>query len=165
MPLVTTMSGDIDIVSHSAVQTQRLGARLGALCEAGDIILLEGELGAGKTVFAKGIAEGIGVTDPVTSPTFAIIHEYVGRLPLTHVDLYRLESIQAVIGVGLEDYLRSGSVTVVEWASKAPGLFGDDYVRVSLSHLSETKRGVRMSPFGPSSRKLVAGFRLDAFGV
>lgn len=165
MPLVTTLSGDIDIVSHSAAQTQRLGARLGALCTGGDVILLEGDLGAGKTVFAKGIAEGLGIRDHVTSPTFAIIHEYVGRLPLAHVDLYRLEGSDAALGTGLDDYLRAEGVTVVEWASRAAGVFGDDHVSVSFRHLSETKRGVRISPHGESSRDLVARFRHEAFGV
>ena len=165
MPLVTTLSGDIDIVSHSAAQTQRLGARLGALCAGGDVILLEGDLGAGKTVFAKGVAEGLGVDDHVTSPTFAIIHEHVGRLPLAHVDLYRLDGSDAALGAGLEEYIRGDGVTVVEWASRAGKVFGDDYVAVSLRHLSETKRGVRVSPHGPSARELVTRFRHEAFGI
>jgi tRNA threonylcarbamoyladenosine biosynthesis protein TsaE len=165
MPLITASSGDIDIVSHSAVQTQRLGARLGALCVGGEVILLEGELGTGKTVLAKGVAEGLGVTDHVTSPTFAIIHEYFGRLPLAHVDLYRLEGSDEVYGTGLEDYLRTGGVTVVEWASRARDVFGVDHVLVNLRHLSETKRGVRVSPHGSASRDLVARFRHEAFGI
>jgi tRNA threonylcarbamoyladenosine biosynthesis protein TsaE len=165
MPPVTSTSGDIDIVSHSATQTHRLGLRLGALCIGSETILLEGDLGAGKTVFAKGVAEGLGVEDKVTSPTFAIIHEYVGRLRLAHVDLYRLEGSGAAVGAGLEDYLRSDGVTVVEWASRAAGMFGTDYVVVTFRHLSETKRGVRVSPFGPCARLLVAQFRQEAFGV
>jgi tRNA threonylcarbamoyladenosine biosynthesis protein TsaE len=165
MPLVTATSGDIDVVSHSAAQTQRLGARLGALCAPGAAILLDGDLGTGKTVFAKGIAEGLGVTDHVSSPTFAIIHQYNGRLPLAHVDLYRLEGNAAAISTGLEDYLRADGVTVVEWPSRAPDVFGNDYVVVSFRHLSETKRGVRISPHGSSARELVAQFRREAFGV
>jgi tRNA threonylcarbamoyladenosine biosynthesis protein TsaE len=164
MPIVTAMSGDIDIVSHSATQTQRLGARLGALCTGGEIILLGGDLGAGKTVFAKGIAEGLGVSERVTSPTFAIIREYLGRLPLAHVDLYRLDGSEAAVNTGLEDYLRADGVTVVEWASRAEGLFGDDHVRVCLRYLSETKRSVRFSPSGQSSRELVGRLRHVAFG-
>ncbi len=165
MPLAPSTPSDIDIVSHSATQTHRLGRRLGALCIGGETILLEGDLGAGKTVFAKGIAEGLGIGDVVTSPTFALIHEHVGRLPLAHVDLYRLEGGNAAIGAGLEDYLRSDGVTVVEWASRAGGMFGTDYVVVTFRHISETKRGVHFSPLGRGARMLVAQFRQEAFGV
>lgn len=165
MALVPSTSRDIDIVSHSATQTQRLGSRLGALCVGGETILLEGDLGAGKTVFVQGIAEGLGVSDHVTSPTFAIIHEYVGRLPLAHVDLYRLEGSDAAYGTGLEDYLRSDGVTVVEWASRAGSVFGAKYVLVNFRHLSETKRGLRISSNGQHSGDLIDRFRREAFGV
>ncbi len=165
MPRMTVASGDLDIVSHGAAQTGRLGARLGALCTGGEVFLLDGELGAGKTVLAKGIAEGLGVDGPVTSPTFALIHEYAGRLPMAHVDLYRLDGEAAAISTGVEDYLRTDGVTVVEWSTRAPDLFGPDWVRVSLSHVSETKRGVRVSSMGRRSRALVARFSREAFGI
>ena len=120
MPLVTTLSGDIDIVSHSAAQTQRLGARLGALCTGGDVILLEGDLGAGKTQLVKGLARGLGITGRIASPTFALVNEHTsGRVPLFHLDLYRLDTRAQIAGAGLDEYFFTPrGVTVVEWAER-----------------------------------------------
>lgn len=165
MPPLGARSGDLDIVSHSAAQTQRIGMRLGALCEGGEVFLLEGDLGAGKTVVAKGIAEGLGVAASVTSPTFSIIHEYAGRYRVAHVDLYRLDGADTVIGTGIEDYLQGDGVTIVEWPSRAPGIFDGDRVVLTLRHVAETKRGICLSPHGPRSRELVARFAREAYGT
>jgi tRNA threonylcarbamoyl adenosine modification protein YjeE len=104
--------------SHSVAETQRLGARLGALLEPGDVVLLHGDLGAGKTAFTQGIAAGMGVTTTVNSPTFTILKEYFGRLPLFHFDLYRIESPEEVQTLGFEDYFDSDGVSVIEWAER-----------------------------------------------
>src|SRR5436305_2135610 len=114
---------DVDVISHSLDQTRRIGGRLAALLAPGDVILLEGPFGAGKTTFTQGIARGLGVTDDyITSPTFTLINEYPGRLPLYHVDLYRLDSAAQALDLGLTDYLDSPGVTVIEWPERAAAL-------------------------------------------
>lgn len=107
-------------ISHSPEETQQLGARWGEHLGAGTVIALQGDLGAGKTQLVKGIARGLGVTERVNSPTFALINGYLtGRLPLHHLDLYRLSSREAVMGAGLEEYLFSPpGVAVIEWPER-----------------------------------------------
>jgi len=152
-------------VSHGAAQTQRVGARLGELLEAGDVVLLEGELGAGKTVFAQGVARGLGIEDPVTSPTFTLIHEYEGRLPLYHADLYRLAGAADALGIGLEEYLWGDGVTLIEWPDRATGLVPDVHLTVALRPISDTKRAIRLSAAGDRYTRLVAQFKQAAFGL
>src|SRR5947207_9211067 len=107
------------ITSHSAAETMDIGRQLAATLKPGDVLALTGDLGAGKTCLVKGIALGLGIAQDVTSPTFTIIHEYRGgRLPLYHVDLYRLDSARQTVAIGIEDYLHPDGVTVIEWAEK-----------------------------------------------
>ncbi len=106
------------LVSRSLAETHRLGALLGELLVSGDVILLQGALGAGKTAFTQGIARGLGVTSTVNSPTFTILKEYVGRLSLYHFDLYRIETPEEVSALGFEDYFGGDGVSVVEWAER-----------------------------------------------
>ena len=111
------------ITSHSPGETLDLGRRIGARLRGGEVLALEGDLGAGKTQFVKGIAAGLGCRGGVTSPTFTLIHEYAGgSLPLYHFDFYRLESEDEVLRIGLDDYLGSGGVVVIEWAGKFAAL-------------------------------------------
>ena len=111
------------ITSHSAEETFAAGREEAARVRAGDVIALVGELGAGKTQWVKGLAAGLGSEATVTSPTFTLIHEYPGgRLPLYHVDCYRLEGAEELLGIGLDDYLDGGGVLVIEWADKFPEL-------------------------------------------
>ena len=155
----------IDLVSHSSLHTERLGERLATHAQSGDVIALWGELGAGKTVFARGVAIGLGIDEEaVTSPTFIILREHFGgRLPLYHLDLYRLEQSQ-LGSTGWEDALESGGVTVIEWPDRAGDELPGDRVDVRLEHVAETKRRVSVEPTGPRSRKLVDALRADAFG-
>jgi tRNA threonylcarbamoyladenosine biosynthesis protein TsaE len=155
----------LDLVSHSSLHTERLGERLAAHAEPGDVIALWGELGAGKTVLARGVAIGLGLDDEaVTSPTFIILHEHFGgRLPLYHLDLYRLEQSQ-LGSTGWEDALDSGGVTVIEWPERAGDELPADRVDVRIEHVAETKRRVTVEPTGPRSRRLVEALRADAFG-
>jgi tRNA threonylcarbamoyladenosine biosynthesis protein TsaE len=132
----------VEVVSHSPDATRRLGRLLGRSLDAGDVVLLEGTLGAGKTVFAQGVAAGLGVEDPVTSPTFTLIHEHAGRVPLYHVDLYRLAESPGpgegeAADIGLEEYLGGDGVAVIEWGGRAPGLVPPDHLVVELSHVPE----------------------------
>jgi tRNA threonylcarbamoyladenosine biosynthesis protein TsaE len=111
------------IISHSPAETFAHGSALAASLRAGDVLALDGDLGAGKTHFVKGIAAGLGCGDDVTSPTFTLVHEYTGgRLPLFHFDWYRLESEDETLRLGLDDYLGAGGVVVIEWAGKFPAL-------------------------------------------
>ncbi len=100
-----------------------MGRALAAELRAGEVVAIDGDLGAGKTHFVKGLAAGLGHTGEVTSPTFTLVHEYTGgRLPLYHFDFYRLESEDEVLRIGLDDYLESGGIAAIEWAGKFPAL-------------------------------------------
>ncbi len=111
------------IVSKSAAQTFELGRNYAAQLRGGDVLALDGDLGAGKTQFIKGVAAGLGHSGEVTSPTFTLVHEYTGgRLPLFHFDFYRLESGGDALRIGLDDYLDAGGIVAVEWAGKFPAV-------------------------------------------
>lgn len=108
----------MEFYSHSEQETEDLGARLGRQLRPGTIIAYEGDLGAGKTAFTRGLARGLEVTDRVTSPTYTIVNEYAGRIPLFHFDMYRLTSSEDLFDIGWEDYLTRGGVLAVEWSSR-----------------------------------------------
>ncbi len=111
------------IISHSPAETFSMGEKLASSLRAGDVLALDGDLGAGKTQFIKGIAAGLGHTGAVTSPTFTLVHEYTGgRLPLYHFDFYRLDSDDDALRIGLDDYLAGGGIVAIEWAGKFPRL-------------------------------------------
>jgi tRNA threonylcarbamoyladenosine biosynthesis protein TsaE len=122
----------MEVCSRSADETRALGARLAAVLRPGDVVVLTGDLGAGKTVLAKGIAEGLGVSEPVVSPTFTIVREYEGDIPLQHLDVYRLDHLQEVIDLGLDELLDGHAVTVVEWGEAVSALLPADRLEVSL---------------------------------
>jgi tRNA threonylcarbamoyladenosine biosynthesis protein TsaE len=105
--------------SRSAEETIAIGRTLAASLKPGDVVALSGALGAGKTTLVKGVAEGLGVGEPVTSPTFTLIQEYDGRLPLCHVDLYRIKGSEEIEDLGLEEYFYGAGVTLIEWPEKA----------------------------------------------
>jgi tRNA threonylcarbamoyladenosine biosynthesis protein TsaE len=128
------------IISHSAEETFRAGREEAARVRAGDVLALVGDLGAGKTQWVKGLAAGLGSDAAVTSPTFTLIHEYGGgRLPLYHVDCYRLERAGELRGIGLDDYLDGRGVLVIEWADKFPALIpaGARWVRFTIGEGDE----------------------------
>ncbi len=164
MPPMTSANGELDIVSHGSAQTHRIGVRMGSMFTGGEIILLDGDLGTGKTTLARGIAEGMAVTELVTSPTFTIIREYKGRLPLAHIDLYRLSGDGDITPTGIDDYLRGDGVTVVEWPGRAPDYFPDDHLLIAMRHLSESKRGFQFVPRGRVWRDYVGRLAREAFG-
>ena len=120
--------------SGSMEDTLALASRLAREAEAGEVYLLEGDLGVGKTVFAKGFAEGLGVTEMVTSPTFTIVQEYhSGRLPLYHFDLYRIEDPEELIETGVDDYFHGEGVCLVEWPEVAGEYFPENVVRITIA--------------------------------
>jgi tRNA threonylcarbamoyladenosine biosynthesis protein TsaE len=122
----------VSLATKSAGQTEAVGEAIGSQLRAGDLVVLTGDLGAGKTTFAKGLARALGVTQPVTSPTFTIVQEYDGRLPLAHVDVYRLDRIQELHDLGFEELLE-GRVTVVEWGEAIAQILPRDRVDVRIA--------------------------------
>ena len=119
----------ITAVTNSAAETEALGEGIGSLLQPGDVVLLAGDLGAGKTTFVKGAARGLGITEPVTSPTFAIVQEYEGRHPVAHVDVYRLARIQELHDLGFEELLEE-RVVLVEWGDTVAGVLPADRLEV-----------------------------------
>ena len=160
------MGALLDIVSHGAEQTRRLGYHLGMLAQPGDAFLLDGEFGAGKTTFTQGVARGLGI-DPhyVNSPTFTLINEYKGRHRLYHVDLYRLENADELATLGLGDYFDDSGVTVVEWPDHGEALMPEDNLLVRFAFLSDTKRTLRFYPHGERYRRLVEQFKKETYGT
>lgn len=158
----------LDFLSHSPAQTLRLGARLGQLLQAGDLVCLEGGLGTGKTCLAQGIGHGLGIAEPMTSPTFTLIAEYqapAGGPVLYHVDLYRLQAPAEALAVGLADYLAADGVCVVEWADRVADVLPDERLWIALRHMDQSKRGFLMRAAGPRYDELLARFRRSAFGI
>lgn len=137
--------------------TARLGQRLGEIAEAGDIITLAGTLGAGKTTLTQGIGQGLQVPAEcyITSPTFSLLHEYPGRLPLYHMDLYRL-TCQEIIDLGFEDYLYGEGVSVVEWPDRLDAIMPRDYLQIELEMDSETSRIAHLRWHGRGRAKATA---------
>jgi len=117
--------------THDAAQTEAVGEAVGSQLRAGDLVVLTGDLGAGKTTFAKGLARALGVEQTVTSPTFTIVQEYEGRVPLAHVDVYRLERIQELHDFGFEELLEE-RVTVVEWGEAIAAVLPRDRIDVRI---------------------------------
>jgi tRNA threonylcarbamoyladenosine biosynthesis protein TsaE len=130
-------------VSRSPEETQAVGEQLGARLTAGAVVACTGELGAGKTCFLQGLARGLGVTADVTSPTFVLINQYRGRLPVYHLDAYRTGSLTELVDLGLEEMLHGDGVTVVEWADKLlPLLPAARTIHVRLSGLGDEPREI-----------------------
>ncbi len=118
--------------SRSEAETFALGQRIGVMAASGDIFLLDGDLGVGKTVFAKGVADGLGIDEPVVSPTFTIVHEYEGRLPLYHFDVYRIADPDEMYEIGFDEYLYGEGVCLIEWPSMVEELLPETAVRITI---------------------------------
>ncbi|HVD65717.1 MAG TPA: tRNA (adenosine(37)-N6)-threonylcarbamoyltransferase complex ATPase subunit type 1 TsaE [Gaiellaceae bacterium] len=129
----------IRLESASPEETERIAARLAAGLGAGDVILVQGELGSGKTTFVRGAARALGVEGPVTSPTYTIGHRYTGRVDVSHLDLYRFEGMSHAEWGDLEEYFEN-AVVFVEWPQAGAGFLPPERARVSLQHLGETRR-------------------------
>jgi tRNA threonylcarbamoyladenosine biosynthesis protein TsaE len=139
------MSGTELVESGSAEETEALGARIAERLRPGDLVLLSGELGAGKTTLIRGACRALGVTEPVTSPTFTIGQRYGGgRLPVSHLDLYRLADLEGEDQALLEDYLGPDGVAFIEWPDAASDGVGRPAVRVRLAHESEERRRIEV---------------------
>lgn len=148
----------------SEAATRRCGEELAALLEAGDVILLSGDLGAGKTQLTKGIAVGLGVRDPVTSPTFNILLVREGRLTLNHFDLYRLERAAELEDIDYFGTLESDGVSVVEWGDRFPEALPGDGLEVRITILGDEEREIAVGGLGPRGSRIARGW-LDACAV
>jgi len=130
------------VISHSADETRAAGARLGARLGAGAVVACIGELGAGKTCFLQGLARGLGVESPVTSPTFVLINEYRGRVPVHHLDAYRTESLLEVLDLGIDELMHGDGVTVIEWADKLLPILPTHAITVTIDGLGDEPRRI-----------------------
>ncbi|MFL5586364.1 MAG: tRNA (adenosine(37)-N6)-threonylcarbamoyltransferase complex ATPase subunit type 1 TsaE [Ktedonobacteraceae bacterium] len=180
----------LDIISHSSAQTQRLGMRLGELVRGGELLLLEGSLGTGKTTFTQGLARGIGITEVISSPTFTLLKEYPGQPGSTaqreqaqatlqhrqqerhqvgpalyHFDLYRLDDPEEILDLGFEDYFFGNGVCVVEWADKAELLWPAEHLRLRMKIMSETKRGLLFTATGLRYCELLQQFQKNTYAT
>jgi tRNA threonylcarbamoyladenosine biosynthesis protein TsaE len=154
----------LDLETHSAAETQELGARLARLLQPGDVIALQGELGTGKTCLTQGIGRGLGVAEPVVSPTFTLIREYRRRgvrLPLYHIDFYRLDEPAEAAALGLDDYLYGDGVCVIEWAERAREVLPAERLWVQLEYRGETERTLYFDATDQRYEKLLAAFAKD----
>jgi tRNA threonylcarbamoyladenosine biosynthesis protein TsaE len=134
------MAPAIDILTRSPDDTRKAGAAVAELLVPGDVISLTGDLGAGKTAFVQGAGRALGVKDPVVSPTFVLVREYRGEVPVHHLDVYRLDRIQEVLDLGFEDYLDSSGVLFIEWGDAIDLLLPDDHLRVEITVQEEDVR-------------------------
>ncbi|MBM3210922.1 tRNA (adenosine(37)-N6)-threonylcarbamoyltransferase complex ATPase subunit type 1 TsaE [Candidatus Poribacteria bacterium] len=144
------------IISYKPEYTQDIGEKIGGLIFPGGLIALRGNLGSGKTVFAQGLAKGLGVKPIVTSPTFVIINEYEGRLPFYHIDTYRLMSTEEMQNLGYEEYFYGNGITIIEWADKVEELLPDEYLMIELIVLDEYTREITFIPYGKKYFELIS---------
>jgi tRNA threonylcarbamoyladenosine biosynthesis protein TsaE len=145
----------LQLKSHSPEQTQYLGTQMGKLATAGDVFLLTGNLGSGKTCLTQGIAWGLGVEEHTFSPTFILVREYRGRLPLYHIDLYRLDCLEEIIDLALEQYFNGEGVCVVEWADKGKEVLPEEHLLINLEYITPTERLLTLEPHSERYEQLV----------
>ncbi|HWP62703.1 MAG TPA: tRNA (adenosine(37)-N6)-threonylcarbamoyltransferase complex ATPase subunit type 1 TsaE [Candidatus Binatia bacterium] len=149
----TAITERVVVVTRTATETIRLGERLGAVAEPGDLVCLFGDLGAGKTQLAKGIARGLGVTGVVNSPSFILVAEHVGRLPFFHVDLYRLTDLGEAIAAGILDERRASGLTVVEWADRIADLLPAARLDIRIEGTADEPRRFSLEAHDPGHRR------------
>lgn len=170
----------LDLISESSAQTQDVGRQLGKLVSAGDLILLDGQLGTGKTTFTQGLASGMNIAEVVNSPTFTLLKEYQGRgsgvsndsqekksagLALYHFDLYRLDEPEEILDLGFEDYFYGSGVSVVEWAGKAETLWSAERLYIRLRSIDETKRRLTFIATGAHYCELLGRFQKNIYAT
>jgi tRNA threonylcarbamoyladenosine biosynthesis protein TsaE len=144
-------------ISNSAEETRRFGITLGERLGPGDVVTLSGELGAGKTVLAQGIAAGLGVTEPVNSPTFSLVHEYAGRCPVWHLDVYRLSGPDDLPDLSWDDMLEGRGVLLIEWPERIIRALPEDRLEISLAYGDGDSRCLEITSHGKRAKTLIAG--------
>lgn len=165
MPILDDRSQEF--LSHSPEQTERLGVRLGELAESGDLFCLAGDLGAGKTTFAKGIARGWGALDRITSPSFVLINEYrrADSNRLYHFDAFRLTSDQEAAALGLGELFNGNGPVMIEWPERVLDIVPDNHLWISLEWVDEMRRNLRFEARGLHYERLLRKFSKIAFGA
>jgi tRNA threonylcarbamoyladenosine biosynthesis protein TsaE len=157
---------DLSVITMSAEETRIVGASLAPTLLPGDVISMSGDLGAGKTVFVQGLAAALGVEQRITSPTFTLIHEYEGRFPVVHVDVYRLDSIQEVLDLGFEELVDPGAVLLVEWGEAVMPLLPRRYLEVAIRRSpdieADDERVITFHPRGPEWAHKLSAMRTTA---
>lgn len=143
------------VVTQSEWQTKQVAKRLAECLETG-VIALDGDLGAGKTVFAKGFAQGLGVSEEIISPTFTLVREYQGRVKFNHFDVYRIEDPEEMFEIGFEEYLEQKGVTLIEWASLIRDILPQDILSIQITRLSDTQRKIQFSTENSQYQKAIA---------
>lgn len=161
-------ANELDFISHSPAQTERVGQRLGEQLLPGDLLLLIGTFGVGKTQLARGIVRGLGSDDLVTSPSFVLVNEYRAghrwqHMAIYHVDLYRIAAEGELATIGLEELWSGDGVCLIEWPERVRSRIPADHLAVHIQHLSETKRRLRLVPHGKRYIDLVTTFKGTAF--
>lgn len=152
----------MEILSASVNQTIRLGTKIAGHLRGGEIILLSGNLGAGKTVLAKGIARGLGINhDEVVSPTFILLRLYQGKYLLQHFDFYRIKTPQEIMSLGYQDYLYSGAVSVIEWPQRLKFLLPKEFLQIKLTLKGPRHRKLKLSACGLKYKKLLEKINED----
>ena len=154
------MTAALVLTSRGPGETRRLGHRLGRLLRPGDVVLLSGELGAGKTVFVQGVARGLGFEGSVSSKSFVLLGEYPGRITLYHADLYRLEAPEQAIDLALDE-VSAGGALVVEWPERGEGIFPPDHLLVRFAVSGENSRALTFEAAGPRSEELTRALTPD----
>lgn len=162
----------LDVISHSPDQTRQIGYRLGRFARPGDVILLAGQVGAGKTTFVQGLARGLNVDGYVQSPTFALAAEHKGRttsgedVTLFHLDFYRLERMDDLDTFGYEEYLDADdAIVAIEWPERLPTSVFDQFLLLELHHLSDSKRRLVFRPHGNHYGEIVEALRGEVSGA
>ncbi|MFC2046680.1 tRNA (adenosine(37)-N6)-threonylcarbamoyltransferase complex ATPase subunit type 1 TsaE [Chloroflexota bacterium] len=150
---------NLELISCSPEQTRQFGVRIGELALPGNIFLLVGKLGVGKTCLTQGIAWGLNIEGYALSPSFIIVRELCGRLPLYHIDLYRLNHIEEIEELGLDDYLYGDGVCVVEWAEKGLSVLPAEHLLIEMSYLADTERSLHLKSGGKRYREIAAQLR------
>ena len=129
-----------EFISHNQAQTEDIGARLAQALTGGEVLALYGGLGAGKTAFTRGLARGLGIARPVTSPTFTLLHQYKGRLALNHFDVYRLSSVEEAEDIGIDEIMQADGVTVIEWPERVEELLDDRTIVIKIEGSGDEPR-------------------------
>jgi tRNA threonylcarbamoyladenosine biosynthesis protein TsaE len=147
------------LISHSLHETLELGKSIGRLAQPGDVYLLVGNLGAGKTALTQGIAYGLGSEEYALSPTFVLMREIQGRLKLYHIDLYRLDHIEEIADLGLDDYFYGQGISVVEWADKGLSVLPPEHLLVNIDFVSDNERRFEFIAHGRRYEELISGLK------
>ena len=130
--------------THSPEETQAIGRQIGETLKVGDVIALIGDLGAGKTCLTQGIARGVGIAahEIVNSPSYTLINEYAGEIPIYHIDLYRLKHHGEIVDLGLEEFLEGNGICIIEWADRMSNLLSANHIQITMTWVDETTRAI-----------------------